>query len=806
VIHDPGENATGNDRTERLLHFEKCLTSFTCRQRLGYPSAKGKAKFPVSVVNEKLHTKAVCMKSTTSHLFALGLVLLMFLAFTAARLHGASTLNVDYPIEYTNNNYKTSEESTGSGVTWWPGQSKYLLLDNTIGNYTGGSGPRLLEFNTSHVQTREIVLLGFKDPEDIHWISANSFVISQEYNSSTGSSDELVVINIPTTGNSVNITTATRRLSLAGFMSTTSNKGIEACAVIGSDIYFTTENAPIGGSAPPWSVWKVPNSGSSGPVTPTVAFALSPFASVAQDIAGMASDGTHLWLLSELGDGSGPKGRILKVTTTGTLLADYEMPPFSSINWAQAEGIELFVNPIDNVFKILLTGEDPSASGTDFMRLTQQTVSIAANDPSAAEPEGATTFPGQFTVTRNVNPSVSLVVSISTAGSTATSGSDYTSVGSTVTIPANAFSTTINVSPINDAAYEKDESVQVTVSANGVYAPITPASATVTIQSVFELASAWSGLGVNDHGQAVSVVGRHNPDGSVAQTYSFSPYGINNAGDVAGWDFTSGYAEVGGVTYPLGQHNGYETIGTGINVQGTVVGNTFVGYSSVGEPLYWPFAGWGFNGPNGIGHGGVVDINDSGDMVASEYGISISPLTGYFLPAPAGWGRIGQGINNAGKITGFHTFLSTGRRVGVLWTPLATTPRTYSYVQLTTLPAGASGSADCIPFKINSSDVIVGTIVEPASTPQAAIWQGSAWAFLDDVIGDANWTFLNANDISNNGHIVGEAYHNSSYCGYLIRPQRQLLGWPPGGCPLAHCRPGTELSVSSQRKKGDFRT
>ena len=32
------------------------------------------------------------------------------------------------------------------------------------------------------------------------------------------------------------------------------------------------------------------------------------------------------------------------VTTSGTLLFDYEMPPFTSGNWAQPEGIELFVS------------------------------------------------------------------------------------------------------------------------------------------------------------------------------------------------------------------------------------------------------------------------------------------------------------------------------------------------------------------------------------------------------------------------------------------------------------------------------
>src|SRR5688572_28482170 len=69
------------------------------------------------------------------------------------------------------------ENSAGSGITYWPGRNKYLIVDNTV----VGTGARLIEVNTNGSQPREITMIGFYDPEDIHWISGNTFVIAQEY-------------------------------------------------------------------------------------------------------------------------------------------------------------------------------------------------------------------------------------------------------------------------------------------------------------------------------------------------------------------------------------------------------------------------------------------------------------------------------------------------------------------------------------------------------------------------------------------------------------------------------------------------
>jgi V8-like Glu-specific endopeptidase len=114
---------------------------------------------------------------------------------------------------------------------------------------------------------------------------------------------------------------------------------------------------------------------------------------------------------------------------------------------------------------------------TDNDQVTLPTVTITANDSTATE-AGTTT--GQFTLTRSGATTSALTVNFSVGG-TATSGSDYNSIGTTVTIPASSVSSTITVTPIDDAAAEGDETVLVTLSANATYTVGSPDSATVTI-------------------------------------------------------------------------------------------------------------------------------------------------------------------------------------------------------------------------------------------------------------------------------------------------------------------------------------
>lgn len=147
--------------------------------------------------------------------------------------------------------------------------------------------------------------------------------------------------------------------------------------------------------------------------------------------------------------------------------------------------------------------DDDSASGLP-------TVSIAATNPNAAEP--STT--GTFTVTRTGATTSALVVNY-TIGGTAVNGTDYTTLGTSVSIPAGQSSATITVTPIDNTIVDGTRTVILTLSANAAYTVGTGASATVNIAD-------------NDSGGTLPVITLSSSDNVAAETSS----GNANTGSV----------------------------------------------------------------------------------------------------------------------------------------------------------------------------------------------------------------------------------------------------------------------------------
>ncbi len=87
------------------------------------------------------------------------------------------------------------------------------------------------------------------------------------------------------------------------------------------------------------------------------------------------------------------------------------------------------------------------------------TVSIMANDPTAAEPGDD----GQFTVTMSAASDKDTVINYSVAG-TAGSGTDFTALSGSVTILAGSTTALIDVATIDDAILEDNETVIVTLT------------------------------------------------------------------------------------------------------------------------------------------------------------------------------------------------------------------------------------------------------------------------------------------------------------------------------------------------------
>ncbi|MEI7898281.1 MAG: Calx-beta domain-containing protein, partial [bacterium] len=134
-----------------------------------------------------------------------------------------------------------------------------------------------------------------------------------------------------------------------------------------------------------------------------------------------------------------------------------------------------------------ITSGDPqvtlSATVSATVNITDNdaaTVSIAANDPNAAEPSNG----GQFTVTMTHPADVATVIAYSVTG-TATSGTDYIALSGSVTIPAGSTTATIDVNVNDDLIVEASETVIATltgiISGDANTTLGTPVAATVTI-------------------------------------------------------------------------------------------------------------------------------------------------------------------------------------------------------------------------------------------------------------------------------------------------------------------------------------
>jgi hypothetical protein len=120
---------------------------------------------------------------------------------------------------------------------------------------------------------------------------------------------------------------------------------------------------------------------------------------------------------------------------------------------------------------------NPSSATVTVLDDDRSTVTIAANDPNAAETTGN---PGQFTLTRTAPTTGALAVTVALSGN-ATNTTDYSTIASTVNFAANETSRAINVTPVNDSAIEGEELVTVTISSGASYDIGTPSFANVTI-------------------------------------------------------------------------------------------------------------------------------------------------------------------------------------------------------------------------------------------------------------------------------------------------------------------------------------
>lgn len=106
-------------------------------------------------------------------------------------------------------------------------------------------------------------------------------------------------------------------------------------------------------------------------------------------------------------------------------------------------------------------------------------VTVSASDSGAAETTGVAN-PGKFTLARSGSTTAALTVNIGMTGS-ATNGTDYTLIPTTVTFAAGAATADVNLTVTDDAIVEGSETAVLTVAAGAGYTVGAGASATVTI-------------------------------------------------------------------------------------------------------------------------------------------------------------------------------------------------------------------------------------------------------------------------------------------------------------------------------------
>ena len=157
-------------------------------------------------------------------------------------------------------------------------------------------------------------------------------------------------------------------------------------------------------------------------------------------------------------------------SSAGTVMGGLSNVPFTSAQHFSAVGFSAS-SATSAITSFTLKRLSPSYVGTSA------TVSIAATTPNAAE---AGPVNGEFTLTRNGYTTGSLDVTLALSG-TATNGTDYESIPTTVTFPAGQSTITVPVIPIPDFLLEGTETVIATITPTPSYSVAASPSSTATV-------------------------------------------------------------------------------------------------------------------------------------------------------------------------------------------------------------------------------------------------------------------------------------------------------------------------------------
>ena len=188
-----------------------------------------------------------------------------------------------------------------------------------------------------------------------------------------------------------------------------------------------------------------------------------------QTVADSNRDGTELVTL----DGSGSSD------SDGTIASYVWREGGTSIGTGETPAVWL---PVGIHTLTLEVTDDDGDTTTDTVVVGVTPANEISVTASTAQATEAGPTAGVFTVTRTGDTSVPLSVHY-TVGGAAVAGNDYVALPGTATIQTGSSTATVLVTPIDDGAFENDESVIFELSADTAYALGSPATSTVTIVS-----------------------------------------------------------------------------------------------------------------------------------------------------------------------------------------------------------------------------------------------------------------------------------------------------------------------------------
>ena len=135
------------------------------------------------------------------------------------------------------------------------------------------------------------------------------------------------------------------------------------------------------------------------------------------------------------------------------------------VNDTAAEGPETIALQLASNGNSIASGPSLAVMTLNDNDTTLPQISVTATDPYASETAGDA---GEFVITRTGAMTNALNVIVSYSG-TATNTSDYATLPTTVTIPANQSSATLTLMPVNDTLIEGPEDATITISSNAAY-------------------------------------------------------------------------------------------------------------------------------------------------------------------------------------------------------------------------------------------------------------------------------------------------------------------------------------------------